>query len=254
MRRSSLLAPALLAVMILASPSVAQPTCSFAAGVVTATLTGGSARIYVDGNEAIVLDAGGDLLSCAGANNTNTASIVVTGSSGRDTLTIGVRGLPPFDPAIAFQVDLGGSRRDQLDLPGSTGDDRIAFGRSGGAEVVDMDGDGAVDVTLANVELGSASDGLGGDDVMTGSPGGGIRPTRLDLELSSANGRDRLTGGNGDDLLTSQGGRDRLRGGRGNDRLSGGAAPDRLDGGPGIDVCHGAGGRDRLRRCERGDD
>lgn len=66
-------------------------------------------------------------------------------------------------------------------------------------------------------------------------------------QIIGGTGKDRLTGGHGDDKISGGDGRDRLSGKRGDDVLDGGAGADRLKGGRGDDALHGGAGHDRLK-------
>ncbi|NEQ99390.1 MAG: bifunctional metallophosphatase/5'-nucleotidase [Cyanothece sp. SIO2G6] len=80
--------------------------------------------------------------------------------------------------------------------------------------------------------------GTNGRDRFTGGDG--------DDEFLGRNGNDNLRGQGGDDLIAGNRGNDRLFGQDGDDTLSGGGGRDRLDGGNGSDDLSGDGGRDRL--------
>ena len=70
----------------------------------------------------------------------------------------------------------------------------------------------------------------------------GAAPGTYDIRTGSA-----LDGGGGDDNLTGSAGRDRLIGGLGNDTLSGGGAADQIQGGKGDDQLTGGAGHDVFR-------
>lgn len=80
--------------------------------------------------------------------------------------------------------------------------------------------------------------GLGGNDLITGSDSNDI--------MSGSQGNDTLNGGGGDDILRGGKGDDSLLGGVGNDILNGGQGNDTLDGGVGNDVLRGGQGNDLL--------
>ena len=83
--------------------------------------------------------------------------------------------------------------------------------------------------------------GMGGDDVLTTSHGGGS------YDLYGGSGDDTLTGQNNpNEYLYGEKGDDRLFGGGGRDFLYGGAGQDVLVGGSGINVLMGGEGRDRF--------
>jgi Ca2+-binding RTX toxin-like protein len=64
--------------------------------------------------------------------------------------------------------------------------------------------------------------------------------------LMGGNGKDKLNGGAGDDVLDGDNGKDALSGGGGDDALSGGRSNDNLDGGDGNDTLSGGKGNDNL--------
>lgn len=66
------------------------------------------------------------------------------------------------------------------------------------------------------------------------------------ITLNGGNGRDNLTGKNGNDFISGGNGPDTLFGGRGNDTLLGGNGPDTLNGGAGNDLIDGGNGPDML--------
>jgi hypothetical protein len=69
---------------------------------------------------------------------------------------------------------------------------------------------------------------------------------RFTLARVGTDGRDRLRGGPGDDILVGLGGNDTLAGGRGDDELLGGPGTDQLHGGDGDDLLDGGEGDDGL--------
>jgi len=68
--------------------------------------------------------------------------------------------------------------------------------------------------------------------------------TKLKTTFDGAQGRDTLTGTDGDDVLNGRQAEDVLFGGAGNDLLSGGQGRDTLVGGAGNDLLYGGNGRD----------
>ncbi|WP_052348748.1 calcium-binding protein [Leisingera methylohalidivorans] len=113
------------------------------------------------------------------------------------------------------------------------------------------------------VQLGAFEAGTAGRDRMTGGVGddtflglaGGdrLRGQGGDDVLKGHGGRDVLYGADGDDLLEGGAARDRLLGGRGNDTLKSGTGDDRLVGSSGHDLLQGQKGDDVLTG-ERGRD
>ncbi len=78
--------------------------------------------------------------------------------------------------------------------------------------------------------------------------------------IVGTDGKDKLRGTRGNDVIAAGGGKDKVKGKAGNDRicgeggkdkLSGGSGKDVLDGGSSRDKCSGGGGKDSAKRCER---
>ncbi|MEA2374133.1 MAG: hypothetical protein QOD53_596 [Thermoleophilaceae bacterium] len=86
--------------------------------------------------------------------------------------------------------------------------------------------------------------GLAGDDTLFGDAcnvkarlfGAAVKPPT----------KDKLNGGDGDDVLYGAAGNDTLKGNAGKDKLFGGRGNDRLDGGKGKDVLSGGAGKDTI--------
>jgi serralysin len=79
----------------------------------------------------------------------------------------------------------------------------------------------------------------------TGGDAEGDRYVNIEA-LSGSNFADRLTGGNGEDIINGLGGDDIIIGGNDDDTLSGGDGDDRLDGGNSSDSLFGGAGNDVL--------
>jgi Ca2+-binding RTX toxin-like protein len=92
----------------------------------------------------------------------------------------------------------------------------------------------------------------GGDDGLSIIMGNSKIPITADGGAGNDNfgvvnaGKDKFTGGSGDDTLNSGSGKDTLIGDDGNDVLSGGEGNDSLDGGAGNDQLNGQAGNDTL--------
>ena len=71
--------------------------------------------------------------------------------------------------------------------------------------------------------------------------------------IPGSRGRDRISGGAGDDVIFGNRSGDHLEGNEGNDRISGGRGRDYLDGGPGNDELRPDTGKDRVAAGD-GDD
>ncbi len=110
---------------------------------------------------------------CTTATTANTDTIVVTGNTGAEPLTIDLSG-GPFAPGltpegagtseIELTVDLGTGVLDRVTITGGPGNEAIAFGTLG----IALNSDTDVDVTLAGVELGTVNGG-GGADTISGA-------------------------------------------------------------------------------------
>jgi len=74
-----------------------------------------------------------------------------------------------------------------------------------------------------------------------------LKGTKGDDVIFGLGGKDVLKGGNGNDILDGGAGKDVLKGQNGNDTLIGGAGKDKLDGGKGDDVLIGGAGKDVLK-------
>ncbi|MDX2038337.1 MAG: choice-of-anchor Q domain-containing protein [Isosphaeraceae bacterium] len=153
--------------------------------------------------------------------------LVITGTSDRDTITIGVRSATHYfvttaigsAPSTTIYIERAGISR--IELIGGAGDDGLYLNH---------------DVTIpATIRGGDGNDNLRG--------GGG------NDQLLGEAGDDALRGGLGDDILLGGTGADHLMGQEGNDQLFGGtedARPNQLDGGDGADLIHGSHGNDSI--------
>ncbi len=74
-----------------------------------------------------------------------------------------------------------------------------------------------------------------------------IKGTKGDDVIFGYGGKDKLKGGKGDDILDGGAGKDKLVGGKGDDTLIGGAGKDKLNGGKGDDILIGGAGKDVLK-------
>jgi Ca2+-binding RTX toxin-like protein len=168
-------------------------------------------------------------------------SVVIEGSDGNDVLTGTAAGERIL--GLAGGDTLNGLGGDDA-LHGGTGNDTL----NGGAGNDALDG-GEDNDTLNG---GAGNDAIGGgisDDMLSGGAGedwlSGDAPGYPGWPEFS-NGKDRLDGGDGNDVLDGQGGDDQLSGGNGNDALFGQAGKDTLYGGAGEDLVVGGADLDRL--------
>ncbi|TEU16732.1 MAG: PKD domain-containing protein, partial [Anaerolineales bacterium] len=93
--------------------------------------------------------------------------------------------------------------------------------------------------------------GDSGKDSITMLPGtddaGNVVSFTLSAELYGGAERDRLQGGEGDDILDGEAGNDNIFGKGGADTITGGAGNDAIDGGLGNDTINGNAGKDRIK-------
>ena len=94
------------------------------------------------------------------------------------------------------------------------------------------------------------ANGDSGNDVITLLPGAdandNIIPFTLSAGLYGGSGRDRLQGGDGDDIIYGGDGKDTIFGKGGSDELYGGGGNDAIDAGIGDDEVEGGSGNDRI--------
>ncbi|WP_310734336.1 Ig-like domain-containing protein [Ideonella livida] len=203
-------------------------------------LRGGAGNDVLDGGNQIDTvdyseDTGGVTASLAtgtatdGGGSTDTLSNVenLTGSGYDDSLTgdgsfnllDGGAGHDTLDGGDGADTLLGGAGHDSLlagagndVLTGGGGNDTL----QGGAGNDTADYSAETSAVTVNLATGTATDGSGGTDTLSG--------------LES------VKGGAGDDLITGDSAANRLEGSAGADTLAGGAGSDTLDGGAGNDV------------------
>ncbi|MEO8700935.1 MAG: calcium-binding protein [Kofleriaceae bacterium] len=203
--------------------------CSFVAGtgvLTVAMATGDVAMVAKTTTNAITING----FACGGATGLTLKKLVVTGTSGAQTLILDfMQGqFAPGTSAIAvgIDVDLGGGT-DALKIRGSKAADAFVFGSTG----IAFNADAFRDISHANVEsfVVSMSDG---NDTFSGAgnaaTGGAAFATAVGV-----------FGGAGDDVIRGGDGADSLDGGDGNDTFTTGAVADGNDtmvGGAGTDI------------------
>ncbi len=192
-------------------------------------------------------------------NGQTTAGVVLTGTSGANTLNGGrgddtIRGLAGSDQlygdAGADTLD-GGSGMDRVD--GGRGNDILVIRAAEGQFDLLIGGDGidTLRVTAAggvatlegtaNISTIEVFDGAG--QAVRGSSAANT----LDFSIfTSVVGVASISGLGGNDILTGSGGRDVINGDAGADQLNGGAGDDLLYGGAGADRLTGGGGADTF--------
>lgn len=138
----------------------------------------------------------------------------------------------------------------------TSGNPQIAVANeiSGTTIVYDLESDLAVVVGTEGDDIlyarasGGRVEGLGGDDILTGSDFG----DRLfggdgNDDLFGGDGADTLFANSGDDYAEGEGGRDLLKGGLGDNVLRGGDGADTIEGSGGNDTIAGDDGRDLIQ-------
>ncbi|HSH90657.1 MAG TPA: calcium-binding protein [Ramlibacter sp.] len=171
------------------------------------------------------------------------------GSSSADTLS-GFAGDDVLSGGAGNDRILGGDGGDTL--VGGAGDDFLDGGTGGWIDALQFT-DGAPAGATANLQLGTATDGFGGHDTLSGFENlfGGERGDDLTGDgavnyLDGMAGDDTLRGGGGNDILNGDAGNDSVDGEAGADALFGGTGVDILRGGANDDILIGANGNDTL--------
>ena len=143
---------------------------------------------------------------------------------------------------------LAGNNGDDF-LYGGDGDDTIDGGShddviSGGAGTDTVDYSGFGSGVTVNLATGTATDGGGGTDTLSGIEN--VLGTGAADNITGDDADNVLTGNAGNDILSGGGGDDTLYGGAGNDTLTGGAGDDLFQGGSGNDNMDGGAGTDTV--------
>lgn len=181
-------------------------------------LAAGTATDGLGGTDSLVAieNIGGTLFADAiiGDANANT----LFGSDGNDSLS-GGEGDDFLNGETGNDSLVGGGGNDQLN--GHEGNDTL----DGGAGHDFANYLSTTTGIVVNLSLGTASDGLGGTDVLVGIESVFASPLN-----------DTLAGDANANALLGNGGHDAISGGSGNDTLSGQAGNDTVDGGAGVDL------------------
>ncbi len=206
LRRFGRIAAAVLlgsAVLLIALPSVAAPTCAFDAqtGAMTVTVGAGETAVLARSADAITL--GG--VQCDTATVTTTDSIAVDGSAGGVNVTLDLSG-GPFEPGKTPDPDGTSEIEISLNVPGSSnvlivgapGDDHLVLG-GGGANLNAAETPGDVDVVIAGTPAVTMQ-GNAGIDMLSVAGGAGTGAPSSATVAGGPND-DRLLGGLGDSAL-----------------------------------------------------
>ena len=235
-----------------AAPAQGAVSCLFGAGTATVSMSaaGDSASIAVGtGANAGRIMVG--VTACGLATTSLTDTIVVNGTTGAENVTVDLSG-GQFAPGAAVEgsglseielvVDLSTGVLDRFTITGSSGDDAVTLGAAG----ANLNADDDVDVTLANVELGTMTGSTGADALSAGGDAVTGAATTFLMTMSGDGGADTVTGGQGDDTITGGTGSNVLSGGDGDDTITGGQGDDTLAGDDGGDTLTGGLGNDTF--------
>ena len=259
-------------------------TLAVAGGVIT--VNGAATTLTANDDAEIVVNAGDgvDTVDATALAAANYKSLTINGGPGDDLLTGGidddlVNGDAGNDRVIGFRGT------DHLD--GGAGDDVLVWNKGDGTDV-DDGGEGADEVEVnGDVTLNDAFtakpdalvpgrvqfnrtnlvafginlsaerltvNGQGGEDTFAPDPAALTGLAGLTtITVNGGSGADRLTGGDGGDLINGGTGPDELSGGAGGDLVRGGDDADELSGDGGDDRLIGDRGADAARAGE-GDD
>ena len=236
-----------------AASAQAATLCGFVAPTATVTIDPGASATLTRSGTAIQLNG----INCGAATVSNTDKIIVTGSTGSETLTLDLSG-GPFVPgastegtgAAEIELELGLAGQpvfgpDKLVVLGTGNGDTYRLGSTGvnlnDDDDADITGSGGGALVNTNTELFSVL-GAGGNDTISGQ--GAVNgvvspvPSPLALDLQGGNADDTLTGGNYADTITGGPGTDIEAGGLNTDTFVEDAVAngnDNFSGGPGID-------------------
>jgi Ca2+-binding RTX toxin-like protein len=229
--------------------SAAVASCSFTSGVLTIGVTGSPNVIGQDAAKNIEVggfdtDTFAGCTTSAAANVGNTTAINVTGPAGVSLTNESVQ-INKFLAAasiswgtINWTVNLGDEATPAGDTfivsNGTNLDDGVKT--DWGVNGVDLNGDGDLDVVLADVETSTHITGIGtidlaGDTVNAGGSTitGAAYPLGITINGAAGVGDQVLTGGAGGDSIIGGAGSNTLAGGLGNDTFDGTLGDDTVD-------------------------
>jgi Ca2+-binding RTX toxin-like protein len=243
-RTAGLVIPVGMALAGVCAPAAsAAVTCSFDSqtAVVAVAIGKGQTGVVSRTVSGRITAAG---VQCGSATVTNTDTVVVTGSTGNETLDIKLYhgpfapgltlGDPDGSPEISFDVAMG-SGTDTVVVDGSPTVDSFVLG-TGGINLNASGSDSDADVTMRGTEHVTLN-GFTGSDVVSAAGGWGTGdPYPGPDVLMGGAGFDTITGGPGHDAIWGADNADVIDAGAGNDWIDPGLGPDTATGGPGIDT------------------
>jgi len=178
--------------------------CSFASGTLTVALATGDVALVAKSTSNNITING---YACGGATGTTLKKLVVTGTSGAQTLIIDFMNgtfAPGVSASVGMDIDLGGGT-DALKIRGSKAADTFVFGSGG----IAFNGDAFKDISVANVETFVVSMSDGNDTFSgAGNTATGGSPFATAVTVYGGAGNDTITGGAGNDTLYGGDGND----------------------------------------------
>jgi VCBS repeat-containing protein len=191
----------------------------------TTTLNGGDGNDYIRSHGIDTIDggAGDDTVELSDWSG----STSFQGGAGVDTFVVYTFSVGPV--LSGFSAANGFERIGFFDQ-------RSGFNGTADANVFDFGALEGLDGSLGAIVYGN-----GGDDILIGTDSANARD-----HLNGGDGNDIVRGNAGDDDLAGHDGNDIIRGGAGSDNISGGEGDDALYGGAGDDTIAGGGGFDTL--------
>jgi Ca2+-binding RTX toxin-like protein len=189
--------------------SAAIVSCSFGGGTLTVNVSGGTTTFSAEADgditlNGVVTDPNCTSIPAGKATLANTTAIAVNGTAVNETVVIDL--LVNWG-TINWTIDLGAQGAvlpgDIVELDGGAASATTDLAVSVGASGIDLDDDGDLDATVANVEridiVGGAGDDYlcGGGSTITGGP------TTVAMNVNGGAGYDDLCGGLGSDTITA---------------------------------------------------
>jgi Ca2+-binding RTX toxin-like protein len=165
------------------------------------------------------------------ADNPGTGVLVITGTSGSETIVIEPR------PNNTSQIRVMRNGQQIGVFSRSAVQHIVAFGRAG---------DDTISVSASLSRPATFFGQQGNDVLLGGASADGLSGGDGNDRLYGGGGNDMMCGGDGNDFLYGQAGNDFVGGDAGNDQLFGDAGRDLLLGGAGSDSLRGGMGNDRL--------
>ncbi|WP_416896703.1 MAG: FecR domain-containing protein [Minwuia sp.] len=196
-------------------------------------------NVATDGNDTLAGTEGDDTIDALGGDDnveSQGGNDAVQGGTGNDN----IRGGAGNDTLNGNDGDdaLDGEDGDDV-LNGETGNDTLTGGAGadtldGGVGTDTADFSGTIAGSNINLAEGSATDGTGDVDAITGVEN--ILGSAFDDTITGDANANSLSGGGGNDTLIGGDGNDTLLAGAGNDTLDGGDGGDSMEGGAGNDL------------------